>query len=308
MASVPESASYDAGIYQLEITDTDLAGATGVMNAQAKGLANRTNWLKGRVNAALRFDAVVSLSAPYTISAADVSKLLYISDMSNAGFTFPAASSFPQGQPLTIMASDQAVNDVVTLTPNGTDKFFDGTVIGGSSSHSIRTGQRLTIVASGSLWWIVGSAHGTRHGRVPAGTSIYFRGASVPSGYLKCNGATVSRISYADLFAAIGTLYGAGDGSTTFNIPDDRGAFMRVVDDGRGLDSGRSIGTYQSDLFKAHNHPGGSLIHKGGGAGSGGMSAQDVNTGLYGDAEWTANVGGTETRPVNNSVYSIIKY
>lgn len=56
----------------------------------------------------------------------------------------------------------------------------------------------------------------------PTGVIIPFAGTSVPTGYLLCNGAAVSRINYANLFAAIGTLYGAGDGSTTFNLPDAR--------------------------------------------------------------------------------------
>lgn len=55
---------------------------------------------------------------------------------------------------------------------------------------------------------------------VPVGTVLPFAGASAPTGYLLCNGAAVSRTTYAALFAAIGELYGAGDGSTTFNLPN----------------------------------------------------------------------------------------
>lgn len=57
---------------------------------------------------------------------------------------------------------------------------------------------------------------------VKTGSVELFAGASVPEGYLLCNGAAVSRTTYADLFDAIGTIYGAGDGSTTFNLPDFR--------------------------------------------------------------------------------------
>ncbi len=63
---------------------------------------------------------------------------------------------------------------------------------------------------------------------VPAGVVFPFAGAgSVPTGFLLCNGQAVSRTTYADLFAVIGTLYGVGDGSTTFNVPDFRGKFLR---------------------------------------------------------------------------------
>lgn len=64
---------------------------------------------------------------------------------------------------------------------------------------------------------------GTSGQAVAAGTSVGGYWSSVPSGYLYENGAAVSRTTYADLFNAIGTTYGVGDGSTTFNIPDSRG-------------------------------------------------------------------------------------
>jgi hypothetical protein len=81
---------------------------------------------------------------------------------------------------------------------------------------------------------------------VPAGTIQYFAGSSAPDGYLKANGATISRTTYADLFTAIGTTFGVGDGSTTFGIPDLRGEFARGWDDARGVDSGRAFGSAQN--------------------------------------------------------------
>jgi phage-related tail fiber protein len=73
-----------------------------------------------------------------------------------------------------------------------------------------------------------------------------FAMSTAPSGWLKANGAAVSRTTYAALFTAIGTTFGAGDGSTTFNVPDLRGEFVRGWDDGRGADSGRAFGSAQS--------------------------------------------------------------
>jgi microcystin-dependent protein len=55
---------------------------------------------------------------------------------------------------------------------------------------------------------------------MPAGAVVPYAGASAPTGFLLCNGAAVSRTTYAALFAAIGTAFGAGDGSSTFNVPD----------------------------------------------------------------------------------------
>jgi len=57
----------------------------------------------------------------------------------------------------------------------------------------------------------------------PPGSIMMFGGSSAPSGYLLCDGSAVSRTTYADLFTAIGTTYGTGDGSTTFNVPNVKG-------------------------------------------------------------------------------------
>lgn len=78
------------------------------------------------------------------------------------------------------------------------------------------------------------------------GSIAIFPFASVPSTYLICNGAAVSRTTYAALFAKIGTTYGAGNGTTTFNLPDLRGEFVRGWDNGRGVDTGRVLGSAQA--------------------------------------------------------------
>jgi len=57
-------------------------------------------------------------------------------------------------------------------------------------------------------------------GGIPTATIVPWSSASVPSGFLECNGSAVSRTTYATLFGIVGTTYGAGDGSTTFNVPD----------------------------------------------------------------------------------------
>lgn len=59
----------------------------------------------------------------------------------------------------------------------------------------------------------------------PAGAVIFFAGSSAPTGYLLCDGSAVSRSTYSNLFSAIGTTYGSGDGTTTFNLPDMRQRF-----------------------------------------------------------------------------------
>lgn len=75
---------------------------------------------------------------------------------------------------------------------------------------------------------------------IPPGTIIHYAGRTVPSGWLICNGANVSRTDYAALFAAIGTIYGAGNGSTTFGLPNLNGRFLE------GTTYTGSVGTYLS--------------------------------------------------------------
>ena len=160
------------------------------------------------------------------------------------------------------------------------------------------------------------------HG-VPAGTVLPYGGISVPEGFLECNGNTVSRTTYANLFAAVGTSWGKGDGSTTFHLPDLRGRFLRGVDGNSGRDTdsalrtesnsggnkGNNVGSVQGDDFKSHNH---SVTYN-----------QDILTRSStdrtlvqgnGSAKWgkdaikISDSGGKETRPKNAYVKYIIKY
>jgi hypothetical protein len=81
-----------------------------------------------------------------------------------------------------------------------------------------------------------------------------FASPEAPSGWLECNGQAIGRTEFARLFARIGTAFGAGNGSTTFNVPDLRGLLIRGWDHGSGIDSGRSFGSYQADAFQDHKH------------------------------------------------------
>jgi len=74
---------------------------------------------------------------------------------------------------------------------------------------------------------------------VPAGTIVFFAGAAPPSGWMLCAGQAISRTTYANLFAVLGTTYGAGDGATTFNVPDGRGYVPAGKDNMGGTAAGR---------------------------------------------------------------------
>lgn len=170
---------------------------------------------------------------------------------------------------------------------------------------------------------------------VPTGAVLPFAMNSVPSGWLAANGAAVSRTAYAALFTAIGTTYGSGDGSTTFNLPDLRGYFVR----GSGTNSdGTAAGTFGAkveDAVIAHTHSGttGNMSAHAthdhnmtvtglGLGGGGGNPVQSTNSfGTNSTSIQTANTehqhtfttssqspaGATETRPKNIALLYCIK-
>ncbi|MFK3792298.1 phage tail protein [Pseudomonas piscis] len=149
-----------------------------------------------------------------------------------------------------------------------------------------------------------------------AGAVVHFPFSSPPAGFLRANGAAVSRSAYPGLFARIGTGYGAGDGSTTFNLPDWRGVFVRGLDEGRGLDPGRTINSFQSDQLQGHAHgaPAGAsgftvYAPGGGGAAAGaGISIAPQTSGVVPDGVSGTPRVGAETRPANIAFLACIKY
>jgi microcystin-dependent protein len=141
----------------------------------------------------------------------------------------------------------------------------------------------------------------------PAGTVIWTARSSAPPGYLKANGAAVSRLTYAALHDAIGDIYGAGDGSTTFNLPDLRGEFIRGWDDGRGVDAGRQLGSPQNSEFGSHQHGGSTTPEPDHSHQLGRFSGnQNVNTqsGRYALAT-TNDIGPDFTQPAGGHSHSI---
>jgi microcystin-dependent protein len=194
-----------------------------------------------------------------------------------------------------------------------------------------------------NLWNAVTALEGRG---VPVGTVIAYAGpiATIPSGWLLCDGSPLSRTTtYAQLYAAIGTVSGGGDNVTTFNLPDYRGRFLRGVDDpdgpggtvaaGRDADAagrqaanangntGALVGTVQADQLKSHSH---GITDPGHAHGlsiyityTGQVPAANASTGTYSGKQNTDvattgitidSTGGSETRPANAYVNYIIKY
>ena len=95
-----------------------------------------------------------------------------------------------------------------------------------------------------------GSSRYEPYNAVPAGAVNTFAMSTAPSGWLSCDGTVISRTTYSGLFSVVGTVYGAGDGSTTFKLPDLRGEFVRGWDASRGVDTGRAFGSAQGDAIR----------------------------------------------------------
>lgn len=156
----------------------------------------------------------------------------------------------------------------------------------------------------------------------PAGAIMAFASSTAPTGWLKCEGQAISRITYATLFAAISTTWGSGDGSTTFNVPDLRGMFLRGTGtNATGSSSGAvgpSIGAYAADTYLNHSHgvtdPGHTHLYdrpngaaQGGSGAIGNRSAASTDPAATGISVNTSTTGGTETKPKNYGVLYIIK-
>lgn len=166
--------------------------------------------------------------------------------------------------------------------------------------------------AANSGWNVMGDLSLPNSGLIQPGAVIYVAHLNALNGYLKCNGGAVSRTTYANLFAAIGTTYGVGDGSTTFNLPELRGEFIRGLDDSRGVDSGRSLGSAQGFLNAQHTHDspvstngfwtdiGGLFAVNIGGSGA------NMNRALV-TGNQSGSFAGGEARPRNVAMYAVIK-
>ncbi len=153
---------------------------------------------------------------------------------------------------------------------------------------------------------------------VPIGATIWVNDIVAPTGFIKENGALISRASFPRLaayalassnivsdatwLAGNSGSFSTGDLATTFRLPDSRGEFIRAYDDSRGVDAGRVIGTRQVDLFKSHAHQ----IHGSSGA-AGSLSVVIGTAGSFAVDETTALTGGSETRPRNIPKLACIK-
>jgi microcystin-dependent protein len=236
-------------------------------------------------------------------------RIFVMSDGTDFSLVTPPASSV--NTPNTLVERDgsgdfAAGTITASLTGNVT-----GNVTGNASGSAATLATPRTLSIGGAGKTFNGSADVTWtateiNANLP-GAVFYFAMNTAPTGYLKANGALVSRATYAALFAAIGTTFGAGDGSTTFALPDLRGEFIRGWDDGRGVDSGRAFGTFQDQAFASHSH--GVVVRHDFSANTPNppfIAGTNINNQT--NTLSTNAAGGSETRPRNVALLACIKF
>ena len=319
MANLSEMSRWEAGIYQWETSDPVQGGPNGIDNRPTRELANRTRWLYdelGRVKARMddpNFYKSITVSDSkalfdannYLQIGADAAGGYIRNKKTNKGIQIKndGTLQYDGSDIITARKVSHSPDDYTVATVPSSfalNKAFDNSIkrggaIGlGGAAHQIAIG-----------WDTPGLVakvdNNVMNVGVPVGTVAYFAQDVPPFGWLKANGAAVSRTVYANLFAAIGERYGRGDGRTTFNLPDLRGEFIRSWDDGRAIDRNRALGSWQADEFRFRSH----------GIGVNRMSDTDrgsnPSTVSVDTVGQTDPAGGIETRPRNIALLACIK-
>jgi hypothetical protein len=246
MANLSESALWENGIYQLETNDPVEGGALGVSNRQARQLGNRTLWLKQQLEQSLFSNGYVEITSATTLGNAQVGKTILVSGEPGYTITLPLASEF-QNKAFFVAHNESAavwsLDRIYDIVATGADTIdICGTT---RVKAQLKPNGHFWLVAGASTWHVIGNSPLEGVGSI----SIFANPATSIKGWLYCLGQNVSRTTYYDLFTVIGTTFGAGDGSTTFRLPDFRGEFIRGWDDTRGVDPGRQFGSVQTIGF-----------------------------------------------------------
>lgn len=332
MAFLPETGSWEAGIYQIEETDVVRGGPVadgGISNLQGQQLGNRTRYLYDRLGKVGGINQK-TVSSDITLGAADLSDKILMLTVSNAGRAVTLdISDLPEHSVTTVVVTKYLTDTAGCLRI----KFFDirlpdppnVPLHGGTFSDGLKDrlwlyqGEQLTFIklAGGVLITTLTGNHDTVG-------EILYRPAK-PAYAVELRGQLVNRADYPRLwhFAESNSLvipdsqWLSGDArkglfahtniSTNFRLPDLRGVFIRSLDNGRGIDIDRTYageGIYQADEFKSHSH----LVN-----GDGehvdrrsGSNSQLIHR-QFGTKQSGAT-GGIETRPKNIAYTAYMKF
>lgn len=316
MANLTEAATFDAVVYRIDQSDP-VQGWDGanlnISNLQGQALANRTQWLKARVDLGSRLTG----SIPFAPATPGEVKVLNANEMkgnvvrcdtsiTNGVLTLPLASTCEDGANIAVTnepgAGFQFLSSngrAVVLGPSGSDLFIDIETNEVAGNYTILPFSIVRVHKISADRWLVWKEQAQE--MCPPGMIAAWTVNGQPYGWVECNGTTLSRTVYKRLFDTIGTTFGVGNGTTTFNIPDLRGEFIRGWDNGRGVDSGRGFGSAQAGQIEAHTHTyRGATISPTG--------SDPTGTGATFDIGNTSSTGGGETRPRNVALMYCIKF
>ncbi len=304
-----------SGAYALRSRVAETVASGAVTSTMIGDGAVTTNQISaGAVNNAKIADtsvttAKVADSAVVTAKLADAS--VTTAKLVNGNVT---SDKIADGTIATADLADSAVNSA---------KILDGAV----TTSDIADGTILTNDLAASSVDLGKLVAAVQQALSPVGTVVAFAGDTAPSGWMLCNGSSISRTTYSALYAVVANRFGSADASN-FNVPDFRGRFLRGRDGGVGRDedrnsraamaasgaTGDAVGSVQDDLFKSHNHSYSDIYFSENTGGTGtytngkGSGDSDTDNEPWEIGRTSGSSGGNETRPENANVNYIIKY
>ena len=263
MIPIVEVRSFDASVNQFDTTDPVLGGMNGVSNNPIVSLTNRSRYLYDYKNG---FTGITEFAASAVIDASHLRKLIYINATVNITLSLASLVNFTIGQRLFFKCKN-AAGKCVSIVPAGAELLKDGSV---TRNIWLYDGEEITLVARSLTEWEILDAKGNFD---TAGNDGMVR--RMPPNSFVANGSTgYLRADYARIWEEVSAnavddavwladpviyrqYFSAGDGITTFRIPDMRSMAWKALDLGRGISLGRYgalVGAYEPDEVGPHSH------------------------------------------------------
>ncbi|EKS1695482.1 tail fiber protein [Escherichia coli] len=245
MANLPETPQWESGIYQIEVSDPVLGGPDGISNRQAKQLASRTSYLKQKVEkSGTDLAAHIAAVDPHTQYATKASPTFTgtptaptpangdnSKKLATTEFVAKALAALAGSAPETLDTLKELADAL------GNDPNFATTVLNKLAEKLAKDQNGADIPEPALFVKNLGLGEGSA---LPVGVPVPWPSATPPTGWLKCNGAAFSAEEYPELAKAY----------PTNKLPDLRGEFIRGWDDGRGIDTNRSLLSSQGDAIR----------------------------------------------------------
>ncbi|WP_336662197.1 phage tail protein [Enterobacter roggenkampii] len=274
MANLPETTQWEEGIYQIEVSDPVLGGPDGISNRQGKQLASRTLYLKQQVEkggtdlakhiAAADPHTQYAPKASPTFTGTPTAPTPANSDnskkLATTEFVAKALAALAGSAPETLDTLKELADAL------GNDPNFATTVLNKLAEKLAKDQNGADIPDPVLFVKNLGLGEGSA---LPVGVPIPWPSATPPTGWLKCNGAAFTASQYPKLAQAYPAL----------RLPDLRGEFIRGWDDGRGVDSARSLLSQQGYATEDHAH----------GLPSRSSTVTDSTINFYFDETWTTS-------------------